>query len=78
MTRAIELAISHAIGLARMRTGRLASVTIEGPVDRAADLVGAARAALAGHAVVDVEVHHQAGTNVRLAAIEIVPVAAGR
>ena len=77
MTRAIELAIEHAIGLARMRTGRLASVTIECPAERAVDVVGAARRALADHALVDIEIHHQAGPNVRLAAIEIVPSVAG-
>jgi len=67
VNNAVELAIQHALGLARTRGGRLASVTIEGPVD----VVRRALAALAAAQVGTVEVHHLEGTVVRLAAVEI-------
>ena len=65
----MELAVQQAIGLARMRGGQLASLTLEGPLDVLSTAVTALLRLGAG----TVEVHRLPGNAVRLVSVEIVP-----
>jgi hypothetical protein len=67
--RDVELAVREAIGLARMRGGKLASLTLEGPLD----VLSTAVSALLRYGAGVVEVHRLPGTAVRLVSVEIVP-----
>jgi hypothetical protein len=71
--RDVELAVHEAIGLARMRGGKLASLTLEGPLD----VLGTAVTALLRLGAGVVEVHRLPGTAVRLVSVEIVPAPTG-
>ncbi|HEY1098805.1 MAG TPA: hypothetical protein VGF99_07745 [Myxococcota bacterium] len=75
---AIDAAIADAVGLARMRGGRLTSIVLAAPggTDVGA-VVGAVAHALGRHAIdaSSIEIRQQAGERVRLVAVEIVPAA---